>query len=117
MNYEKLRQKIAGEEVLKVVDYLESKKQAYEIKCFTVYYNKETKVTARPSGTEPKIKYYFSVQEPLSSKTEYLSTKQRLTKKIAKSSRNGFIKTKINENKKKTFKNRKALNFTKTQQN
>ena len=77
--------KIAGEEVLKVVDYLESKKTGLpKSNVLQFITNKGTKVTARPSGTEPKIKYYFSVQEPLSSKTEYLSTKQRLTKKIAK---------------------------------
>ena len=77
--------KIAGEEVLKVVDYLESKKTGLpKSNVLQFITNKGTKVTARPSGTEPKIKYYFSVQEPLSSKAEYLSTKQRLTKKIAK---------------------------------
>ena len=77
--------KIAGEEVLKVVDYLESKKTGLpKSNVLQFITNKGTKVTARPSGTEPKIKYYFSVQEPLSSKTEYLSTKQRLTEKIAK---------------------------------
>ena len=76
--------KIAGEEVLKVIDYLESKKTGLpKSNVLQFITNKGTKVTARPSGTEPKIKYYFSVQEPLSSKTEYLSTKQRLTKKIA----------------------------------
>lgn len=76
---------IAGEEVLKFVDYLEPQKTGLpKSNVLQFVTNKGTKVTARPSGTEPKIKYYFSVQEHLSSKSEYLSTKERLTKKIAK---------------------------------
>lgn len=76
---------IAGEEVLKVVDYLEPQKTGLpKSNVLQFVTNKGTKVTARPSGTEPKIKYYFSVQEHLSSKSKYLSTKERLTKKIAK---------------------------------
>lgn len=76
---------IAGEEVLKVVDYLEPQKTGLpKSNVLQFVTNKGTKVTARPSGTEPKIKYYFSVQEHLSSKSEYLNTKERLTKKIAK---------------------------------
>ena len=76
---------IANEEVLKVVDYLESQKTGLpKSNVLQFITNKGTKVTARPSGTEPKIKYYFSVQEHLSSKSEYLSTKERLSKKIAK---------------------------------
>ena len=76
---------IANEEILKVVDYLESHKTGLpKSNVLQFITNKGTKVTARPSGTEPKIKYYFSFQEHLSAKTEYLSTKERLSKKIAK---------------------------------
>ena len=76
---------IAGEEVLSFVDYLEPQKTGLpKSNVLQFITNKGTKVTARPSGTEPKIKYYFSVQEHLSSKSEYLTTKERLTKKIAK---------------------------------
>ena len=76
---------IAGEEVSKVIDYLEPQKTGLpKSNVLQFITNKGTKVTARPSGTEPKIKYYFSVQEQLSSKSEYLSTKKKLTKKIAK---------------------------------
>ena len=76
---------IAGEEVLSFVDYLEPQKTGLpKSNVLQFITNKGTKVTARPSGTEPKIKYYFSVQENLSSKSEYLTTKERLTKKIAK---------------------------------
>ena len=77
--------KIAGEEVTKVIDYLESEKTGLpKSNVLQFITNKKTKVTARPSGTEPKIKYYFSVQEQLLSKSEYLYTKEKLTKKIAK---------------------------------
>ena len=77
--------RIVGEKVLRVIDYLEPQKTGLpKSNVLQFVTNKGTKVTARPSGTEPKIKYYFSVQEYLSSKSEYLSTKENLTKKIAK---------------------------------
>ena len=83
--------RIAGEEVLRVIDYLEPQKtglpQSNVIQFVT---NKGTKVTARPSGTEPKIKYYFSVQQSLSCATEYLNVKEVLAEKITK------IKTEMN---------------------
>ena len=41
-----------------------------------------TRVAIRPSGTEPKIKFYFSVNTKLSSKEEFLSKKEYLNKKI-----------------------------------
>ena len=77
--------KIAGEEGLRVIDYLEPQKTGLpKSNVLQFVTNKGTKVTARPSGTEPKIKYYFSVQENLSARSEYLSVKARLTEKIAK---------------------------------
>tara|TARA_B110000444_G_scaffold230807_1_gene238316 strand:+ start:224 stop:1921 length:1698 start_codon:yes stop_codon:yes gene_type:complete len=77
--------KIAGEEVLRVIDYLEPQKTGLpKSNVLQFLTNKGTKVTARPSGTEPKIKYYFSVQEKLSARSEYLNVKVRLTEKIAK---------------------------------
>ncbi|PID93762.1 MAG: phosphoglucomutase [Bacteroidetes bacterium] len=42
----------------------------------------ETKITARPSGTEPKIKYYFSVKTPLEKPEEYPEKEQELTRKL-----------------------------------
>ena len=41
-----------------------------------------TKISIRPSGTEPKIKYYISVKEPLPSVTEYDRVNQTLNDKI-----------------------------------
>lgn len=44
--------------------------------------DKNTKVSARPSGTEPKIKFYFSVNEPLNKKEEFDTVQESLQKKI-----------------------------------
>jgi phosphoglucomutase len=41
-----------------------------------------TKISARPSGTEPKIKFYVSVNEPMASKADYELVSQKLDKKI-----------------------------------
>jgi phosphoglucomutase len=41
-----------------------------------------TKISVRPSGTEPKIKYYISVKEPLSSGAEYAEINKALDAKI-----------------------------------
>ncbi|MFN0256332.1 phospho-sugar mutase [Pedobacter ureilyticus] len=39
-------------------------------------------ISARPSGTEPKIKFYCSVNEPLASTAEFKATEQKLKEKI-----------------------------------
>ena len=41
-----------------------------------------TTVSVRPSGTEPKIKFYFSVHTPLSSVDQYAETEKKLDEKI-----------------------------------
>ncbi|HEY0730852.1 MAG TPA: phospho-sugar mutase, partial [Chitinophagaceae bacterium] len=41
-----------------------------------------SKISARPSGTEPKIKFYFSVKAPLASPAEYKKVQGVLEKKI-----------------------------------
>jgi len=41
-----------------------------------------TIVSARPSGTEPKIKFYFSICEKLSDPSGYADAKEKLCKKI-----------------------------------
>jgi phosphoglucomutase len=68
--------------VVKVVDVKESK--IYDVKNGTesplkmdksnviqFYLEDGSKISARPSGTEPKIKYYFSVNQPLPDKGSY----------------------------------------------
>jgi phosphoglucomutase len=41
-----------------------------------------SKISARPSGTEPKIKFYFSVNMPLKSVNDFDKTKNLLEEKI-----------------------------------
>lgn len=87
---------IAGEKVVLVEDYQSSKAFEYgltdtDIKTLEVpksnvliYYTEEgTKVAARPSGTEPKIKFYISVNAPLDSKEDFREVEQKLSEKIA----------------------------------
>ena len=40
-----------------------------------------SKIAVRPSGTEPKIKYYFSVNQSLKKGNDYIKCKQELSKK------------------------------------
>ena len=50
-----------------------------------IYYTENgTKIAARPSGTEPKIKFYISVNTQLSSVNEYTEENQKLSDKIAR---------------------------------
>ena len=41
-----------------------------------------SKISARPSGTEPKIKYYFSVSAPLASASEYRKVEAELVTRL-----------------------------------
>ncbi|MEO6453146.1 MAG: phospho-sugar mutase [Ginsengibacter sp.] len=41
-----------------------------------------SKISARPSGTEPKIKFYFSVNTRLNNREEFEETEKRLNEKI-----------------------------------
>lgn len=41
-----------------------------------------TKISARPSGTEPKIKFYISVNQPLNNEADYDKVKSELLNKI-----------------------------------
>ncbi|SIN76458.1 phospho-sugar mutase [Algoriphagus halophilus] len=41
-----------------------------------------SKISARPSGTEPKIKYYFSVNTELSNRSAYRSTEKELIERL-----------------------------------
>lgn len=84
---------IAGTKVLKVLDYKESKaldmvtgeEKTIEIdKSNVLQFLLEdgSKVSARPSGTEPKIKFYFSVNEPLRQSSDFEMVENKLDQKI-----------------------------------
>jgi phosphomannomutase len=48
-----------------------------------IYYLEDgTKICARPSGTEPKIKFYFSVNEPLDDVANFKAVEASLDAKI-----------------------------------
>ncbi|MDG1279637.1 MAG: phospho-sugar mutase [Algoriphagus sp.] len=46
------------------------------------YLEDGSKISARPSGTEPKIKYYFSVNRPLENVADYRKKEAELAKKL-----------------------------------
>ena len=49
-----------------------------------IYYTEDgTKIAARPSGTEPKIKFYISVQDTVEAKDNLVAVENALDKKIA----------------------------------
>ena len=82
-----------GIKVVKVIDVKESK--VYDIAAGTeselkmdksnviqFYLEDGSKISARPSGTEPKIKYYFSVNEDLPNREAYRAVEASLDKRI-----------------------------------
>ena len=88
-------QEIDGEKVVLVEDYKSSlakdlqnhEERAIDIPKSNVliYYTENgTKIAARPSGTEPKIKFYISVNTKLESIEDYPATHQQLSDKISR---------------------------------
>jgi phosphomannomutase len=86
-------QEIDGEKVVLIEDYHTSKannlqdKIEEEIKIpksnVLIYYTENgTKIAARPSGTEPKIKFYFSVNSDLDKIENFDAENARLAEKI-----------------------------------
>jgi phosphoglucomutase len=86
---------IAGSDVLKIMDYKEStildlqtgEKQPILMEKSNVLQfltADGSKISARPSGTEPKIKFYFSVNETLGQSSEYNNVEKKLDEKIEK---------------------------------
>lgn len=82
-----------GVEVVKIVDVKEStisypttgkNEKLYMVKSNVMqfYLADGSKISARPSGTEPKIKYYFSVHTPLSNPADYRRTENDLIEKL-----------------------------------
>lgn len=88
---------IIGEKVVLVEDYQKSRAVNYGLAETTthelevpksnvlIYYTENgTKLAARPSGTEPKIKFYISVNAPLGSVAEYKKVEDELSEKVEK---------------------------------
>lgn len=84
---------INGSKVVKVVDVKESKlydmvkgtEETLDLDKSNViqfYLEDGSKISARPSGTEPKIKYYISVHESLPNREAYRAVEASLSKKI-----------------------------------
>src|SRR5699024_2924076 len=86
-------QNINGEKVVKIADY-----QSQEVRniadgttesidlpqsnVLQFFLSDGSKISARPSGTEPKIKFYFSVTTPLDNKADFDATQRFLEKRI-----------------------------------
>ncbi|MFY0592282.1 phospho-sugar mutase [Roseivirga sp.] len=86
-------QLIAGSKVSRICDYAASTEKNLETgetiaidlpksNVLQFFLADGSKISARPSGTEPKIKFYISVNEPLESKEAYDETKASLETKI-----------------------------------
>lgn len=86
---------VDGEKVVRVEDYKTSlaknlqdhSESSIDIPKSNVliYYTEDgTKIAARPSGTEPKIKFYISVNTELDSVENYESRQQELSEKISR---------------------------------
>jgi phosphoglucomutase len=86
---------IVGSAVVEVLDYAESvstnlltgEKSTIALPASNVIQlitEAGDKVTARPSGTEPKIKFYFSVNTNLSDKAEFKQKEAELLERIAR---------------------------------
>ncbi len=84
---------IAGSKVVKLIDYQSSVEKDLTTGAETpVHLDKSnvlqffledgTKISARPSGTEPKIKFYISVNTPMADKGEFNNTKASLEARI-----------------------------------
>ncbi|HSI68635.1 MAG TPA: hypothetical protein VK941_00260, partial [Gillisia sp.] len=86
---------IAGEKIVLIEDYQSS--IARNLQDHTehtidipksnvlIYYTEEgTKVAARPSGTEPKIKFYISVSKDLETVDRYEIVSEELSEKISR---------------------------------
>lgn len=84
---------LAGSEVIRVKDFQSSIEKDLVIgneksidipkSNVLIFYTADgSKVACRPSGTEPKIKYYFSVNAPLVAKDDYVEVQKGLLNKI-----------------------------------
>lgn len=86
-------QQLAGSPVVEVIDYQQSTRRnlstgteetlSMEKSNVLQFITADgSKISARPSGTEPKIKFYFSVKEPLPQTSDYDKVHEQLMQKI-----------------------------------
>lgn len=84
---------VGGSEVIFIEDYQTGKAKNFQTQeestidlpkaNVLIYYTEDgTKIAARPSGTEPKIKFYISVQTALENANEFEATTKKLDDKI-----------------------------------
>jgi phosphoglucomutase len=84
---------LAGEKVTRLLDYKKSEEKDLTTQAvkpillpksdvLQFYTEKGSKISVRPSGTEPKIKFYMSVKATLNSRKDYLEKSQELDQKI-----------------------------------
>jgi phosphoglucomutase len=73
---------ILGSPVVKVVDMMETPVDGERSNVLQFLTEDGTKVSIRPSGTEPKIKFYFGVHAPLPSVEEFDAVETALDAKI-----------------------------------
>lgn len=67
------------------VTEIESGKMGMEASNVLQFFTEDgTKFTCRPSGTEPKIKFYIGVKDKLKNKSEFEATLEKLKLKVAK---------------------------------
>ena len=82
-----------GSEVVKIVDVKNStvthvqtgqveKLEMDKSNVMQFYLADGSKISARPSGTEPKIKYYFSVNSPITDPKDYREVEAKLVEKL-----------------------------------
>ena len=84
-------QQINGSKIVQIIDYKKSTSnkngdiapvQLPKSDVLQFLTEDGTKITIRPSGTEPKIKFYFGVKEPLSYIDDYDKVAKKLSNKI-----------------------------------
>ncbi|MDP5078461.1 MAG: phospho-sugar mutase, partial [Nonlabens sp.] len=84
---------IAGQDVVLIEDYQTGERIHKELgttekmdipssNVLIFYLQDGTKIAARPSGTEPKIKFYISAKAPLDNATNYVAVQEQLNSKI-----------------------------------
>lgn len=75
---------ILGEEVVKVRDFSDGSQTNFpKSNVLQFITEKGSRITVRPSGTEPKIKFYVSVVHQLRSDEDYIKVRSELKKKVA----------------------------------